>query len=145
MLSLKQKLLKFLTNLLARVSKTERQKRIIELRADVLSSVGAQEIKKAGIRSLIRQTLSFTGKIFNWTCLQSVDQAETLPLPSGFNDLDRNSRAENRILIVEDEDVEYSPPTTPITKWQPLMENRPVETITWNFSAYVYRNLFQNV
>ena len=58
------------------------------------------------------------------------------------------SMTENPILNDEDQDKDYSHPTTPVSQRpnQPpmLMRSRPFETRSENVPNYIYGNLFEN-
>ena len=66
---------------LARVQITPHQQGTMEMRDEVLSSGGAQDMLQAGIRCPIGRILSFSGRILTWTRMQSSSQSEILLFP----------------------------------------------------------------
>ena len=56
----------FLNNNLARVPITPNQDGTMEMRDEVLSSVGAQDKDTSGIKCLIQTMLNSTGKMISW-------------------------------------------------------------------------------
>ena len=102
----------FLSNHLARVPVTPNQKGTYEMRDEVLSSVGAQDMDTSGYHV----SADLNNVEFYWQNDQlDVDAAfrpgiDTHFSPTAFEDL--VGSAENPILVDEEEDKENSPPTT---------------------------------
>ena len=105
----------FLNNHLARVPITPNQKGTIEMREEVLSSVGAQDLDTSGYQVSDLEDIEF-----NWEDSQLDMDAVFRPgidipfSPTTIDDLSMEGTVENPILLDEEQDKENaSPPTTP--------------------------------
>ena len=65
----------FLDNQLPRVPITQNQEGTMEMRVEVLSSVGVQDLDTSSYQVSELEDPSSTGKIHNWTWMQCSDQA----------------------------------------------------------------------
>ena len=139
----------FLNNHLARVPITPKQEGTMEMREEVLSSVGAQDLYTSSYQVSDLEDLEF-----NWEDSQlDVDAVfrpgiDTPFLPTTFDTfLMGDGSVENPILLDEEEDKETVAPTTPEsarpTEPPRLQRSRPFGTRIENVPDYVYRNLFQ--
>ena len=140
----------FLNNHLARVPITPNQEGTIEMREEVLSSVGAQDLDTSSYQ------VSDLGHIeFNWEDSQwdmdavfrpGIDTPFSL---TTFDDLLMGEGSvENPIALDEEEDKENAPPPTTPESARPtepprLQRSRPFGTRIEKVPDYVYRNLFQ--
>ena len=107
----------FLNNQLARVPVTPNQQGTHEMRDDVLSSVGAQDMDKSDY-----QVSDLDDVEYYW----EIDQLDVDALfrpgidtpfsPTAFDDLEMGGSAENPILLDEEEDMENSPATTLVSE-----------------------------
>ena len=125
----------FLDNHLPRVPITPNQKGTFEMREEVLSSVGAQDLDTSSYQLSDIEDIEFTiGTPFS---------------PFTFDDLSMEGSVENPTVLEEEEDKENALPPAPST---PVSE-RPTEPPrllrscafgagTENIPDYVYRNLF---
>ena len=124
----------------------------MEMRAEVLSSVGAQNKDTNGYQV----TADVDDVEFYWKNDQlGVDAVfrpsiDTFFSPSTLNSFQKGSRSENLVLIEEEQDKENSPPphpTTPVSErpTQPpvLKRSHPFGTRIENVPDHVYRNLFE--
>ena len=139
----------FLNNHLARVPITPNHEGTIEMREEVLSSVGAQDLDTSSYQVSDLEDIEF-----NWEDSQLDMDAVFRPgidtpfSPTIFDDLSMEGTIENHILLDEEQDKENAPPpTTPeaVRPSEPLRLQR-----SWAFGArienvpdYVYRNWFQ--
>ena len=140
----------FLNNQLARVPITPNQAGTMEMRDEVLPSVGTQ-----GLDTSSYQVSDLEHIEFNWEDSQLDMDAVFRPgidtpfFPATFNDLLMGGSVENPIVLDEEEDKENSPPvpSTPesvrLTKPPRLQRSCPFGTRIKNFPDYVHRNLFQ--
>ena len=108
----------FLNNHLARVPITPNQQGTMEMRDEVLSSVGAQDLDTSSYQMSDLEDIEF-----NWED-PAVDMdvvfrpgIDTPFSPTAFDDLEIGGSAENPILLDEEEDKENSP-TTPLSEPQ---------------------------
>ena len=139
----------FLNNHLARVPITPNQEGIMEMREEVLSSVGAQDLDASSY-----QVSDLEDTEFNWEDSQLEMDALFRPgidtpfSPTTFDDLLMgDGSVENPIVLNEEQDKENAPPpTTPETvrPTEPprLQGSRAFGARMENVSDYVYRNLF---
>ena len=140
----------FLNNHLARVPITPNQEGTMEMRHEVLYSVGAQDLDTSSYQISDLEDIEF-----NWENDQldldavfrpSIDTPFSL---TSFDDLSMGGSAENPIVLVEEEDKENAPPTTPVserpTEPPKLLSSRPFGARIENVPDYVYRNLFQKM
>ena len=140
----------FLNNHLARVPITPNQEGTSEMREEVLSSVGAQDLDTSS-----HQVSDLEEIEFNWEDSQLDMDAvfrpgiDTPVSPTTFDDLSIGGSVENPIVLDEEEDEESSPPapSTPesvrLTEPPRLQNSRPFGTRIENVPDYVYSNLFQ--
>ena len=137
----------FLNNHLARVPITPNQQGTMEMRDEVLSSVGAQHLNTSSYQVSDLEDIEF-----NWenSELDAVFRPgiDTPFSPTTFDDLSmEGSSAENPIVLDEEEDKENAPPTTPVserpTEPPRLLRSRAFGARIENVPDYVYRNLFQ--
>ena len=140
----------FLDNHLPRVPITQNQEGIIEMREEVFSSVGAQDMDTSSYQVSDLEDIEF-----NWEDSQLDMDAVFRPgidtpfSPSTFEDLLMgDGSVENPIVLDEEEDEENAPPpTTPEsvrpTKPPRLQRSRAFGTGLENVPDYVDRNLFQ--
>ena len=139
----------FLDNHLSRVPITPNQEGTMEMRDEVLSSVGAQDLDTSNY-----QVSDLKDIEFNWENSQLEMDAMFRPgidtpfSPTIFDDLSMQGSVENPIVLDEEEDKENAhPPSTPesVTPTDPprLQRSRPFGTRIENVPDYVHRNLFQ--
>ena len=139
----------FLNNNLPRVPITPNQQGTFEMREEVLSSVGAQDLETS------RYQVSDIEDIeFNWENDQlDLDAAfrpdiDTPYSPTVFEDLSmEGSSVEKPIVLDEEEDKENAAPSTPVserpTEPPRFLRSRAFGAGIENVPEYVYRNLFQ--
>ena len=141
----------FLNNHLARVPITPNQEGTMEMRDEVLSSVGAQELDTSSY-----QVSDLVDIEFNWENSQlDMDSVfrpgiDTPFSATVFDDLLMgDGSVENPIVLDEEEDKENAPPTTAVserpTEPPRLLRSRAFGARMENVPDYVYRNLFQQV
>ena len=138
----------FLNSHLVRVPITPYQEGTIEMREEVLSSVGSQDLDTSSYQVSDLENIEF-----NWEDSQLDMVAVSRPgihtpfLPTTINDLSMGGSVENPIVLDEKEDKENAPPTTPVsvrpTEPPRLQRSRSFGTRMENVPDYVYRNLFQ--
>ena len=101
----------FLDNHLPRVPVTQNQEGTMEMRDEVLSSVGAQDLDTSSY-----QVSDLEGIEFNWESSQlDMDEVfrpgiDTPFSPTAFDDLSMEGSVENPIVLHEEEDKENAPP-----------------------------------
>ena len=139
----------FLNNHLARVPITPNHEGTIELREEVLSSVGGQDLDTSSYQISDLEDIQF-----NWEISQLDMDAvfrtgfDTPFSPTTFDDLlMADGSVENPILLDEKEDKENAlPPTTPesVKPTEPprLQRSRAFGARMENVPNYVFRNLF---
>ena len=138
----------FLSNHLARVPFTPNQVGTTEMREEMLSSVGAQDMGTSRL-----QVSDLDDNEFYWANDQlDVDAVfrpgiDTSFSPTVSEDLEMRRSAENHILLHKKENKENSPSTTPVserpTRHFTLPKSKPYGKILEIVSEYLYRNLFQ--
>ena len=139
----------FLNNHLARVPITPNQEGTMEMREEVLSSVGAQDLDTSSYQVSDLEDIEF-----NWENSQLDMDAVFRPgidtpfSPTTFDDLLMgDGSVENPIVLDEEEDKENAAPTTPesVRPTEPprLQRNRAFGARIEHVPDYVYRNLFQ--
>ena len=137
----------FLNNHLSRVPITENQEGTMEMRDEVLSSVGAQDLDTSSYQVSDLEDIEF-----NWedSQLDSVFRPgiDTPFFPTVFDDLLMgDGSVGNPIVLDEEEDKENAPPTTPesVRPTEPprLLRSRAFGARIENVPDYVYRNLFE--
>ena len=135
----------FLNNHLARVPITRNQQGTMEMRDEVLSSVGAQDLDTSSY-----QVSDLEDMEFNWenSELDAVFRPgiDTPFSPTVFEDLLMgDGSVENPIVLDEEEDKENVP--TPVSERPTapprLLRRRLFEAGIENVPDYVYRNLFE--
>ena len=134
---------------LARVPITPNQEGTMEMRQEVLSSVGAQDLDTS-----CYQVSDLEDIEFNWEDSQlDMDDVfrpsiDTPFFPTTFDDLLMgDGSVENPIVLDEEEDKENAPPpTTPesvrLTEPHRLQRSRAFGARMENVPEYVFRNLF---
>ena len=138
----------FLNNHLARVPITPNQEGTMEMRDEVLSSVGAQDLDTSSYQVSDLEDIEF-----NWENDQLDLDAVFRPgidtpfSPTVFDDLLMgDGSVENPIVLDEGEDKENAP-TTPVserpTEPPRLLRSRPFGTRLENVPDSVYRTLFR--
>ena len=136
----------FMHNHLSRVPITTNQQGLFEMREEVLSSVGAQNLETSSYQVPDLEDIEF-----NWENLE-MDAVfrpgiDTLFSPNTFDDLSMEGSVENLIVLEEEEDKENSPPTTPVsdrpTEPPRLLRSRAFGARIEKLPDYVYRILFQ--
>ena len=138
----------FLNNHLARVPITPNHEGTMEMRDEVLSSVGAQDLDTSSYQVSDLEDIEF-----NWENSQlDMDSVfrqgiDTPFSPTVFDNLWMgDGSVENPIMLEEEEDKENAP-TTPesVRPTEPprLQRSRPFGARIENVPDYVYRNLFQ--
>ena len=139
----------FLNNHLARVPITPNQEGTMEMREEVLSSVGVQDLDTSSYQVSDLEDIEF-----NWEKSQldmdavfrpGIDTPFSL---TTFDDLLKgDGSVENPIVLDEEEDKENAAPTTPesVRPTEPLrlQRGRAFGARMENVPDYVYRNLFQ--
>ena len=139
----------FLNNHLARVPTTPNQEGTMEMREEVLSKVGAQDLDTSSYQVSDLEDIEF-----NWEDSQLDMDAVFRPgidtpfSPTTFDDLLMgDGSVENPNLLVEEEDKENAAPTTSEsarpTEPPRLQRSCPFGTRIENVPDYVYRNLSQ--
>ena len=139
----------FLNNHIARVPITPNQEGTMEMRDEVLSSVGAQDLETSSYQVSDLEDIES-----NWENSQlDMDSVfrpgiDTPFSPTVFEDLLMgDGSVENPIVLDEEQDKENAPPTTPVSESpnEPprLQRSRTFGARIENVPDYVYRNLFQ--
>ena len=141
----------FLSNQLARVPVTSNRQGLHEMRDEILSSVGSQDMDTSGYQMFA----DLDALQFYWENDQLDVDAVFQPVihtrfsPTAFDDLEMGGAStENPILFDEEEDKENfpPPPTTPTsgrpTRLPALQKSRPFATRAEKVPEFVYRNLF---
>ena len=141
----------FLSNHLPRVPITPNQQGTLEMREEVLSSVGAQDTDTSGYELSDLEDIEFS-----WedpaVDMDSVYRPgiDTPFSPSIFDDFQtQGSTATNPIIVDDEEDKENSAPTTTTpeserpTEPPRLLRSRPFGTRLENVPDSVYRTLFR--
>ena len=139
----------FLNNHLARVPITSNQEETMEMRDEVLSSVGAQDLGTSSY-----QVSNLEDIEINWEDSQLDMDAVFRPgidtpfSPSTFDDSSMEKTVKNSIVLDEEQDKENAPPPTTPESVRPtepprLQRNRAFGARIENVPDYVYRNLFQ--
>ena len=139
----------FLNNHLARVPSTPNQEGTMQMRDEVLSSVGAQDLDTSSYQVSDLEDIEF-----NWENSQlDMDSVfrpgiDTPFSPTKIDDLLTGvGSVENPIVLDEEQDKENAPPATPVserpTEPPRLLRSRAFGAKIENVPDYVYRNLFQ--
>ena len=138
----------FLNNHLPRVPITPNRQGTFEMRDEVLSSVGAQDLNTSSYQVSDREDIEF-----NWEGSQlDVDAVfrpgiDTSCSPTTFDDLSMEaSSVENPIVLDEEEDKENAAPSRPVserpTEPPRFLRSRAFGARMENVPDYVFRNLF---
>ena len=138
----------FLDNRLPRVPITQNQEGTMEMRDEVLSSVGAQDLDTSSY-----QVSDLEDVEFNWEDSQLDMDAvfrpgiEALFSSTTFDDLSMRGTVENPIVLDEEQNKENSPPSTPEserpTEPPRLVRSRPFGIRLEKVPESVYRILFR--
>ena len=120
----------------------------MEMRDEVLSSVGAQDLDTSSYQVSDLEDIEF-----NWEDSQLDIDAVFRPgidtpfSPTTFDDLSMEGTVENPIVLDEEQDKENAPSPTPesvrATEPPRLQRSRAFGARIGNVPDYVYRNLFQ--
>ena len=138
----------FLNDHLTRVPITPNQEGTMEMRDEVLSSVGAQDLDTSSYQVSDLEDIEF-----DWENSQlDMDSVfrpgiDTPFSPTVFDDLLRGDGSfENPIVLDSEKDKENAPPTTPVcerpTEPPRLLRSRAFGARIEKVPDYVYRNLF---
>ena len=143
----------FLDNHLPRVPVTENQEGTMEMRDEVLSSVGVQDLETSSYQVTDLEDIEF-----NWENDQLDLDAVFRPgidtpfSPTTFEDLSMEGSVENPNVLDEEEDKENAPPPAPSTTESVRPTEPPRLQRSRAFGArmekepdYVFRNLFHSV
>ena len=139
----------FLDNHLSRVPITPNQEGTMEMRDEVLSSVGTQDKDTSSYQVSDLEDIEF-----NWENSQLQMEAVFRPgidtpfSPTIFDDLSMEGSVENPIVLDEEENKDNAPPPSTPESVRPtdpprLQRSRSIGTRIENVPEYVYRNLFQ--
>ena len=139
----------FLDNHLSPVPITPNQEGTMEMRDEVLSSVGTQDMDTSSYQVSDLEDIEF-----NWENSQLQMDAVFRPgidtpfSPTIFDDLSMEGSVENPIVVDEEEDKDNAPPPSTPESVRPtdprrLQRSRSFGTRIENVPEYVYRNLFQ--
>ena len=136
----------FLISHLAQVPVTTNQKVTHEMRDEVLSSVGVQDMDTSGyqLSDLIDVQFDCRNDQHDLDAVFSPGTVTSF-LPTAFDDLEKGGSAGNFILLEEEGDEENFPPTTPVserpTRSTALLRSRPfgrrIESIPDIFSRKI--------
>ena len=137
-----------LNNHLGRFRISPNQEGTMEMRHEVLSSVGAQAMDTSGyhVSHLEDIELHWDDPDLN---MDSVFRPRiyTRFSPTTRDSLDMGGSVENPILFDDEKYQEKSPPTIPVSersnRHPALLRSQAIGTKNENFPDYVYRNLFQ--
>ena len=121
----------------------------MEMRHEVLSSVGAQDLDTSSYQISDLKDIEF-----NWENSQLDNDTVFRPgidtpfSPTAFDDVSMEGSIENPIVLHEEEDKENAPPPTSSESVRPteplrLQRSRAFGARRENVPDYVFRNLFQ--
>ena len=139
----------FLDNHLARVPITPNQQGTFEMREEVLSSVGAQDLDTSSYQVSDLEDIEFNWENDQLDLDAVFRQGMDTPFsPTTFDDFSMEGSVEKPIVLDEEEDKENAhPPTTPVsdrpTEHPRLQRSRAFGARMENVPDYVYRTLFQ--
>ena len=106
----------FLDNHLARVPITPNQKGTMEMRDEVLSSVGAQDLDTSSYQVSDVEDIEFNWEVSHLDMDAVFRRGIDTPFcPTTFDDLSMGGTFENPIVLDEEQDKEKLPPPTPST------------------------------
>ena len=120
----------------------------MEMKDEVLSSVGAQDMDTSGYQVSDLDDFEFYWESDRLDIVAGFRPGiDTLFSTAAFDDMEMWGSAENSIQLDEEEQKENSPPTTPVserpTRLPALLESLPFVTRRENLTANVYWILFQ--
>ena len=138
----------FLDNHLLRIPITQNQEGTMEMRDEVLSSVGAQDLDTSSYQLSDLEDIEF-----NWETSHLDKDAVFRPgidtsfSPNTFDDLWMERSVENPTVLDEEEDKENAPPPTTPESLRPTVAPRLQRRFAFgarmeNVPDYVFRNLF---
>ena len=139
----------FLNNHLPRVPISPNQEGTMEMREEVLSSVGAQDLDTSSYQVYDLEDIEFIWEIDQLDLNAVFRPGIDIPYsPTTFDDLSmEGSSVENPIVLDEDEDKENAAPSTPVserpTEPPRFLRSRAFGARKENVPDYVYRTLFQ--
>ena len=138
----------FLDDHLPRVPITQNQDGIMEMRDEVLSRVGAQDLDTSSYQVSDLKDIEFNCEKSQLDMDALVRPGiDTLFPPTTFDDLPMEGSVENPIVLDEEEDKENAPPSTPesVRPTEPprLQRSRAFGARMEIVPDYVFRNLFQ--
>ena len=138
----------FLDNHLPRVPITENQEGTMEMKDEVLSSVGAQDLDTSSYQVSDLEDMEFNWEIDQLDLDAVFRPGKDTPFsPTTFDDLSMEGSVENPIVLDEEADKENAPPTTTVserpTEPPRLLRSRVFGAGIENVPDHVYRNLFQ--
>ena len=138
----------FLNNHLAQVPVTPKQEGTHEMRDEIFSSVGAQDMETSGYEVSQLYDVEFYWENDQLDVNTGFRRGIDTPFsPTAFDDLEMGGSAGNPILLDVEEDKENSSPTTPVserpTRLPSLLRSCSFGTRIEIFPDYVYRNLSQ--
>ena len=132
---------------LARVPVTPNQQGTHEMRNEVLSSVGDQDLDTSSYQLTDLEDIEFSweNSQLDSVCRPGIDSPFS---PTTFDDLSMEGSVENPIVMDEEEDKENAPPTSTPESVRPmepprLQSSRAFGARTENVPYNVFRNLFQ--
>ena len=136
----------FLDNHFSRVPKTPNQQGTFEMREEVRSNVGAQDLDTSSYPLTDLQDIEFKW-VFSELDAVFRPGIDTPFSPTTFDDLSMEGSVENPIVLDEGEDKENAPSTTPLSE-RPTEPPRLLRSLAFgarlkNVPEYVYRSLFQ--
>ena len=142
----------FLNNHLSRIPITPNQEGTVEMREELLSSVGAQDLETSSYQVSDLEDIEF-----NWEDSQLDMDAVFRPgidtpfSPSTFDDLLMGDESVEKLIVLDEKEDKENvlPPTTPesVRPTEPprLQRSRAFGTRIEIDPDYVYRNLFQKI
>ena len=139
----------FLNNHLARVPITPIQEGTMEMRGEVLSSVGSQDLDTSSYQLSDLHDIEFDWENSQLDMNSVFRPGIDTPFsPTVFDNLLMgDGSVENPIVLDEEQDKENAPPTTPVserpTEPPRLLRSRAFGARIKNVPDYVYRNLFE--
>ena len=137
----------FLNNHLPRVPITQNQEGTMEMRDEVLSSVGAQDLDTSSYQVSDLEDIEFNWEDSHWDMDAVFGPGIHTPFsPTKVEDFLMERSVENPIVLDEEEDKENAPPSTSesVRPTEPprLQRNRAFGARMENLPDYVFRNLF---
>ena len=138
----------FLNNHLARVPITPNQEVTMEMRDEVLSSVGAQDLDTSSYQVSDLEDIEFSWENSQLDMDAVLGPGTDTPIsPTTFDDLSMGGSVENPIVLEEEQDKENAPlPTTPecvrATEPPRLQRSCAFGVRMENVPVFIFRNLF---